>query len=280
MILGPSGSGKELFARAIHNLSNRKNGPFVAVSCGALPDTLLESELFGYVKGAFTDAKKDKKGRFSLAQKGTLFLDEIGDISNSVQVRLLRAVQEKEFEPLGATQPVKADIRIVSATNKNLSKLVNQGLFREDLYYRLNVINIELPPLKERKEDIPILVNHFIDKYNLRIGRNVESVYDEVMEIFLDYDFPGNIRQLENIIESALVICKGSVLEVRHLPKEIIEKSDRKIAYPKTGQLKQNEAAIILETLKKNDWHKAATAKELGIDKSTLWRKMKKYEIK
>jgi len=245
LIQGASGSGKELFARAIHNLSSRKDFPFVAVSCGAIPDTLLESELFGYVKGAFTDARKDKPGRFALAQKGTLFLDEIGDTSNAVQVKLLRAIQEKEFEPLGATSPVKADVRIISATNKNLSKLVKQGSFREDLYYRLNVINIELPFLKERLEDIPVLVDHFINKFNLRIGRNVDSVSDEVMEIFLNYDFPGNIRQLENIIERAVVLCKGSVIEVQHLPREIIEKSERKVMYPKTGQLKKSELNLI-----------------------------------
>ncbi|MFC1562873.1 sigma-54 interaction domain-containing protein [candidate division KSB1 bacterium] len=280
LIQGSSGTGKELFARAIHNLSTRKDFPFVAVSCGALPDTLLESELFGYVKGAFTDARSDKSGRFALAQKGTLFLDEIGDISNAVQVKLLRSIQEKEFEPLGSTAPVKADIRIISATNKNLSKLVKQGLFREDLYYRLNVIDIELPALKERIEDIPILIDHFIDKFNLRIGRSVEFVSDEVMEILLNYDFPGNVRELENIIERALVLCKDLIIEVQHLPKEIIEKSERRIVYSKKGHLKQNEVTLILETLKKNNWHKAVTAKELGIDKSTLWRKMKKYEIK
>ena len=281
LIQGPSGSGKELFARAIHNLSTRKNGPFVAVGCGALPDTLLESELFGYVKGAFTDARKDKPGRFSLAQKGTLFLDEIGDISPSVQVKLLRVLQEKEFEPLGGTTPIKADVRIISATNKDINKLVKQGIFREDLYYRINVIVIELPPLNERREDIPILIDHFINKFNIRIGRNVEGVSDEVIDILLNYDFPGNIRELENLIERAVVLRRGAVIEVHHLPKEMIEISKRRIRlYQKTGQLKRSEANLILETLKKNNWHRALTAKELGINKSTLWRKMKKYGIK
>jgi len=281
LIQGPSGSGKELFARAIHNLSNRKNMPFVAVGCGALPDTLLESELFGYVKGAFTDARKDKPGRFSLAQRGTLFLDEIGDIPPSVQVKLLRVLQEKEFEPLGGITPIKADVRIISATNKNLNKLVKQGVFREDLYYRINVIVIELPPLNERREDIPILIDHFINKFNIRISRNIEGVSDEVIDILLNYDFPGNIRELENLIERAVVLCRGTVIEVHHLPKEMMEISKRKPRlYSKTGQLEKSEANLILETLKNNNWHRALTAKELGIDKSTLWRKMKKYGIK
>jgi len=281
LIRGASGTGKELFARVIHNLSNRKKKPFIAVNCGALPNTLFESELFGYVKGAFTDAKRNKAGRFALAQKGTLFLDEIGDISTSVQSKLLRVLEEKEFEPLGATTSVEADVRIISATNKNLSKLIKQGLFREDLYYRINVIDIELPQLEERKEDIPILIDHFINKFNLRMNRNVKSLSKEVMEILMDYDYPGNIRELENLIERAVVLCKGEIIQVQHLPGEIIEKSQKKTKpISKTGKLKGNEINLIIETLKKNDWHKSLTAKELGIDKSTLWRKMKKYGIK
>jgi PAS domain S-box-containing protein len=281
LIQGPSGSGKGLFARAIHNLSNRKRKPFVAVSCGALPESLLESELFGYVKGAFTDAKKDKPGRFALAEKGTLFLDEIGDIPLFVQLKLLRVVEDKEYEPLGATFKVKADVRIISATNKDLSELVKNGLFREDLYYRLNVIKIELPPLKERKEDLPLLIEHFIDIFNIRIGKNVEGMSEKAMDILLNYDFPGNIRELENIIERAVVLTKGKEIDVHHFPKELIEQSMKVIdVLLITNGLEKNEANLILETLKKNKWKRALTADDLGIDKSTLWRKMKKYGFK
>jgi len=223
LIQGPSGSGQELLARAIHSFSPRKNGPYVVVNCGALPDTLLESELFGYVKGAFTDAKKDKPGRFALAEKGTLFLDEVGDISPALQVKLLRFLQEKEYETLGGLKPLRADVRIVAATHRDLSRLVKEGLFREDLYYRLNVVKIELPPLAKRREDIPLLVDHFIKRFNLRMNKRVHSVSAEVMELFMRYDFPGNIRELENAIEHVFVLCPTSQIKMEHLPQELVD---------------------------------------------------------
>ncbi|MFH0814461.1 MAG: sigma 54-interacting transcriptional regulator [Pseudomonadota bacterium] len=279
---GPSGSGKELFARAIHNLSPRKKGPYVVVNCGALPDTLLESELFGYVKGAFTDAKKDKPGRFALAEGGTLFLDEIGDLSLSLQVKLLRVLQEKEYEPLGGTKSVKANARIIAATNKDLAELLSRGKFRDDLYYRINVIKVTLPPLSQRREDIPYLVEHFIRQFNLKTGKRITQVADEVLNLFMEYGFPGNIRELENIIEYAFVLCRGVEITTAHLPRDFAQK-----AFPppetKPGQgkrLEHAEAQAILDTLKKYHGHRGKAAKELGIHVTTLWRKMEKLGIK
>jgi len=270
LIQGPSGSGKELLARAIHSLSLRKNGPYVVVNCGALPDTLLESELFGYVKGAFTDAKKDKPGRFALAEKGTLFLDEVGDISPALQVRLLRFLQEREYEPLGAIKPLKADARIVAATNRDLTRLVKEGLFREDLYYRLNVVRVELPPLARRREDIPLLVDHFIKRFNLKMNKRIHSVSPEVMELLMRYDFPGNIRELETAIEHAFVLCNSSRIQLDHLPKELIAKA-KELAHPAPippEPLKRAEAQAILRALEKHGRSRKKTAEELGISGS------------
>jgi len=281
LIQGPSGSGKELLARAIHSLSPRKKGPYVVVSCGALPDTLLESELFGYVKGAFTDAKKDKPGRFALAEKGTLFLDEIGDISPALQVKLLRFLQEKEYEPLGAIKPLKADVRIVAATNKELSRMVGEGLFREDLYYRLNVVKIELPPLAKRREDIPLLVDHFIKRFNLKMNKRINSVSAEVLELFMRYDFPGNIRELENAMEHGFVLCQVGQIKLEHLPKELLDKAgglNRPFAIPQEP-LKRAEAQTILQALEKHRGNRKKAAGELGISGVTLWRKMKKLDL-
>lgn len=282
LIQGPSGSGKELLARAIHSLSPRKKGPYVIVSCGALPDTLLESELFGYVKGAFTDAKKDKPGRFALAEKGTLFLDEIGDISPALQVKLLRFLQEKEYEPLGAIKPLKADVRVVAATNKNLSRLVTEGLFREDLYYRLNVVKIELPALAGRREDIPLLVDHFLKRFNLRMNKRITSVSPEVIDLFMRYSFPGNIRELENAIEHAFVLCQAGQIKLEHLPKEMVEKA-KEAAMPApvpNDPLKIAEARTILGVLEKHRGNRKEAAEELGISVVTLWRKIKKLGLK
>jgi PAS domain S-box-containing protein len=281
LIQGPSGSGKELLARAVHSLSLRRNGPYVVVSCGALPDTLLESELFGYVKGAFTDAQKDKPGRFALAEKGTLFLDEIGDISPALQVKLLRFLQEKEYEPLGAIRPRKADVRVVAATNKNLFRMVGENLFREDLYYRLNVVKVELPPLARRKEDIPLLVDHFIKRFDIKMNKRIHSVSPEVMELLMRYDFPGNIRELENAIEHAFVLCNGSRIQLDHLPKELIEKAKKSIhpAAISPEPLKRAEAQAVLQSLEKHGGSRKKTAEELGISGVTLWRKMKKLGI-
>lgn len=283
LVQGRSGTGKELFARAVHNLSRRKKGPFVAVNCGALPDNLLESELFGYKRGAFTDAKKDKPGRFALAEGGTLFLDEVGDLSFLLQAKLLRVLQEREYEPLGSTGSVKTDVRIIAATNRNLSEMVAQKTFREDLYYRLNIVKLNLPPLRNRKEDIPLLVNHFLKKMILKTGKNITGISDDVIALFMTYDFPGNIRELENLLEHAFVICRRGEITVEHLPVEfreavIVSKDGGNISLQ--NHFRQSEASIIKEALKRNRGSRRQTARELGIDPSTLWRKMKRIEIK
>ncbi|MEQ8223437.1 MAG: sigma 54-interacting transcriptional regulator [Candidatus Eremiobacterota bacterium] len=276
LIEGDSGTGKELIARAIHKLSGRKKKSLIVINCGALPDTLLESELFGYKAGAFTDAKKDKPGRFALAEGGTIFLDEIGDISASMQTRLLRVIQEKTYEPLGSVTACKANVRIVAATNKNLISLVEEGTFRQDLYYRLNVMKIFIPPLSERKEDIPLLVNHFIQRFNSIKGKDIQSISDEALSLLMKHNFPGNIRELENIIEHTFILCKGSIILAEHLPEQFI--SSHPVQYQKKS-LKDMEKYVIYEALRKNNWNKKETAKELGIDKTTLWRKIKLFGI-
>jgi len=222
LIEGASGTGKELFAKAIHNLSPRRNKRFVAVNCAALPDSLLESELFGHKAGAFTDARRDKPGRFVRADKGTILLDEIGDISSAMQIRLLRVLQERIVEPLGSVEPVKVDVRVLAATNKDLSRLVREGKFRDDLYYRIRVIQLKLPILQERREDIPLLVDHSIAKFNHLQGKDISGVSDEVIARLMNYDYPGNIRELENIIEQAFVLCRGGLIELHHLPQELV----------------------------------------------------------
>lgn len=283
LIYGESGTGKELFARAIHNLSRRKKFPFVAINCGALPDNLLESELFGYKKGAFTDARKDKPGRFAIADGGTIFLDEIGDLPLFLQSKLLRVLQEKEYEPLGATSSVKANVRIIAATNKNLQEMIIREKFREDLFYRLNIVKLELPPLRRRKEDVPLLVEHFIKKLNLRKGKNIPGISDGALQLLMTYDFPGNIRELENLLEHAFVMCRSGEIRSEHLPAEF----RNAVSLPKTCvddislrvRFKESEAEIIRDVLKRNHGHRGRTAGELGIDSSTLWRKMKKLGI-
>jgi PAS domain S-box-containing protein len=284
LVQGASGTGKELFAKAIHNLSRRKTKPFVKVNCGALPDTLLESELFGYVKGAFTDAKKDKPGRFALANEGTIFLDEVGDMSPSLQVKLLRVLQEKEFEPLGSTSPRKTDVRIIAATNKDLSILVNEGKFRDDLFYRLNVVKIELPLLRERREDIPLLIDAFVQKFNAKMGKQVGGVSDQVLRLLLRYDYPGNVRELENIIEHAFVLCKGERIDLDCLPKEITVDQEKisspTMPLPGETPIDRAEAEVIERTLKTYHGNRIKTAKELGLDRTTLWRKIKKHALK
>lgn len=280
LIQGETGTGKELVARAIHYNSPRKDKPFIKVSCAALPETLLESELFGYKRGAFTGAVRDKPGRFELADKGTIFLDEIGEIPLSIQVKLLRVLEEKEIEPLGSTRPVKVDVRIIAATNRDLKKAVREGKFREDLYYRLNVVSIFLPPLRERKEDIPLLVKHFIKRFNKRMGKGIDSVSKEAMDALIDYSWPGNVRELENAIEHAFIYCKGRVIEVRDLPKEVI-KQRRLLEKSLTSDnpLEEMEKEIIWEILNYNKGDRKKTASMLKISRTTLWRKMKRYEI-
>ena len=277
LIEGESGTGKELLARAMHTLSPRKDQPFVAVNCGALPDTLLESELFGYMAGAFTGAVKDKPGRFAQAQGGTIFLDEIGDVSPALQVRLLRVLQEKTFEPLGSLESVRADVRIVTATNRDLARLVKDGTFRSDLYYRVNVVRVELPPLRDRREDIPLLLDHFITRFSRIRGKDVAGVSTEALALLVSHDFPGNVRELENIVEYAFVLCPGGLIMPAHLPPQLrfsVEGSAAQDAAP--GSLGELEMHAIEDALAKSGGNRQKAADLLGIHKSTLYRKLKK----
>jgi len=281
LILGESGTGKELLARAIHSMSPRNAGPFVAVSCGALPDSLLESELFGYVKGAFTGATGDREGRLAAAEGGTLFLDEIGDISPAMQVKLLRVLQEKTYEPLGSNETVEADVRVVAATHRDLGAMVEQGSFRRDLYYRVNVVDLRLPALRERREDIPLLVDRFIERFNVLWARSVPGISDDALAVLMAHDFPGNIRELENAIERAFVLCGDGPIRPEHLPAEMAAGASSLPpgAAPETATLEDMEKAMILDALRKTDGNKAAAARRLGIHKSTLFRKLKKFGV-
>jgi len=279
LIEGPSGTGKELFARAIHNLSPRGKKKFVAVNCAALPDNLLESELFGHKAGAFTDAKRDKAGRFSLADGGTIFLDEIGDISPALQVRLLRVLQDRSIDPLGAVKPEQVDVRVVVATNKNLAKLVRMGKFRDDLYYRIRVIHLILPSLRQRREDIPLLIDHLVSKFNRLQGKNIAGVSEEAMARLMEHNFPGNVRELENIIEQAFVLCRGGMIEVPHLPSELRPAGlAAKDAFGPVS-LRSMEKHLITETLQRHQGNRKLAAQELGINPSTLYRKIMALNI-
>lgn len=279
LLEGASGTGKELFARAIHNLSPRKSQRFVGVNCAALPDTLLESELFGFKAGAFTDAKRDKPGRFAWADGGTIFLDEIGDMSPIMQVKLLRVLQERVIEPLGSVEPVKIDTRIITATNRDLSEMVKNGSFREDLYYRIRVIHIKLPALKERKEDIPLLIDHLLYKYNRLQNKVIAGVSDEVLSVLLNYDFPGNIRELENIIEQAFVLCRGGIIDLQHLPVELRCVKGSAFGELSSLSLEAMEKQLIIEVLQRHNGHRKKAAHDLNIDVSTLYRKIKALNI-
>jgi two-component system NtrC family response regulator len=286
MITGPSGTGKELIAKAIHYESPRRDRPFVSVSCGALTETLLESELFGHEKGAFTGAVALKKGRFELADGGTLFLDEVGEMPPPLQVKLLRVLQEMEFERVGGTKTLKVDVRVLSASNRNLKETVADGLFREDLFYRLNVIHIEVPPLRERPEDIRLLVDHFIEKYKNDLGKEKIDLSPQVWKSFYGYLWPGNVRELENVIERAVVLNSGGVVELKDLPPEFSEKQeeldvDRFIPSDASLQetLEKIEEKMIRRALKLSDNVQSHAADKLGITKSLIQHKMKKYNI-
>ncbi len=275
LITGETGTGKELVARAIHSQSQRNGKPFVAVSCAALPETLLESELFGHEKGAFTGAYAQKKGKFEIANRGTLFLDEIGEMSSNIQVHLLRVLEEKEFNRVGGNEPIKVDVRVISATNRNIKEAVTRGQFREDLYYRLNVVNIELPPLRERKEDISLLARHFLRKFALENNKEVSDFSAEATDFLLRYDWPGNVRELENAIERAVILARKSLIEVDDLPQQILVAHSN----PVGKKLRQVEKSHITDVLNQTKGNYTEAARVLGISRMTLYNKAKAYEI-
>jgi PAS domain S-box-containing protein len=288
LVVGESGTGKELVASALHHASPRRDGPFVKVNCAALAEELLESELFGHVKGAFTGAVRDRVGRFELANGGTILLDEIGDISPRLQLRLLRVLQEREFERVGDSRPIRVDVRIIASTNQDLVQKIQQGLFREDLYYRLNVIRIELPPLRERLEDIPLLVDHLCRRFNTQFHKEILGVAPETLEILMRYPWPGNIRELENCMERAFIVCHDSMILPKHLPREVVE-SRPPLGLPRTTGLRPsarhdaengNEKARIQEVLEKTDWNIAKSARLLGVARNTLYQRIRLYDLK
>ena len=277
LITGESGTGKELVAKAIHYNGVRKEGPFVAINCAAIPETLLESELFGYKKGAFTDAKSDKKGLIFKANEGTLFLDEITEMPFTLQAKLLRVIEEREVRPLGDTNSYPIDVRIISTSNRDIASLIQQGRFREDLYYRLKVIDIEMPPLRERKEDIPILVQHFIHKFSMELKKAVSSVSEDALKILLNYFWPGNVRELENIIQRAITLSQHEVILPDDLPASIIQKTDEKLfekAMEEKFTLDQLEKEYVKRVLIETGGNKSKAAERLGLDRKTLYRKL------
>ncbi len=278
LIEGESGTGKELLARAIHYQSSRKDGPFVKVNCASLAETLLESELFGHDKGAFTGAIKDKPGRFELADGGTIFLDEIGDTSLALQAKLLRVLQEREFERVGGIRTRKTNVRVIAATNRNLKRMIAAGEFREDLYYRLCVVPVHLPPLRERREDIPLLVESFLQKFNAR-GQRIREVSSRAMAQLISYDWPGNVRELENAIEHAYVTSTTERIERQFLPKPIAQADIIRLPETQDSVHGTSEKENILHALEKHRWKKQAVADELGLSRTTLWRKMKQYGL-
>jgi transcriptional regulator with PAS, ATPase and Fis domain len=248
------------------------------VNCGAIPETLLESELFGYKAGAFTDARRDKPGRLALAQGGTVFLDEIGDISPLIQAKLLRVLQDKVYEPLGGVQSIQADVRIIAATNRDLGQLVREGRFRMDLYYRVNVIHLNLPPLRERMEDVPLLVNHFLARFSALKGKDISGIAPDALALLMDHDYPGSVRELENIIEHAFVLSPGGIIQTHHLPKDL----QPRIVQPPAGTIQmmdRYERDLILTALQSNQWNRGLAARQLGIHRTTLHRKIRKLGI-
>ena len=282
LIQGESGTGKEIVAHAIHNSSPRKDKPFVAQSCAAIPETLLESELFGHVKGAFTGAANAKKALLEVANGGTFFFDEIGEINPAIQAKLLRVLEAHEFKKVGGTETLKVDLRIISATNRNLEEAVKEGIFRDDLFYRLNVVTIPLPPLRERREDIHLLASHFLEKYTTSYKKDINRISPDVMKIFIAYEWPGNVRELENTIERAVVLEKTKTITTRTLPQQLqIQKLEELNSGSKSlvASIEKAEAEKIRQVLKQTEWRKAEAAQMLGISRKTLWEKIKKYNI-
>lgn len=280
LVTGESGTGKELVARALHYSGKRAFKPFIAVSCSALAESLLESELFGHVRGAFTGAIKDKQGRFQAANGGTILLDEIGDISPMIQLKLLRVLQEKEFERVGESTPQKVDVRVIASTNKALKEKVKKGEFRQDLYYRLKVVEVALPPLRERLEDLPLLVDHFRCSFNERFKKNVEGISNEVLSTFMDYNWPGNVRELEHVMEHAFVLCHGATITMHHLPPDLRNfEQINDLPQIKTPVKKFNGGQDILDALKKTGWNKTKAARLLGISRQTVYRKINNQQF-
>jgi transcriptional regulator with PAS, ATPase and Fis domain len=276
LICGESGTGKELIARAIHNLSKRSRGPFEALSCANYPETLIESELFGHERGAFTGATHARRGRFARAADGTLFLDEIGDLPLVTQAKLLRVLQEKTYEPLGSTTTEKTNARIVSATNRDLEAMIADGSFRQDLFYRINVIRLDVPPLRERIEDVPLLVRHFIGKLNHQHDKYIEGLAPDALRLLMGYWFPGNVRELENIIEHGFVLSPGSLIGLVHLPEQLRSAADQQNG---VESLDDCERRILLDALRRNDFNRLAAANSLGMHKSTFFRKIRRLGI-
>ncbi len=282
LIEGPSGSGKELLARAIHNLSSRRAGPYVVINCGSLPVSLFESELFGYVRGAFTDAKKDKPGRIALAEGGTIVFDEVAELPPPTQVKLLRVLQQREYEPLGGVRTLKANVRVIASTNRRLADLVSEGAFRDDLYFRLGVVRLCVPPLRERREDIPYLVEHFVRRFNAKRGKRIQGLTPAAMELLLRHDFPGNVRELENVIEHGFVLCHEQMIDVVHLPEELqpLTRSAAAELDSAPSGLDRAEADAIRAALGRSGGALGKAAQDLGISRVTLWRKMNRYGIR
>lgn len=287
LILGESGTGKTMTARAIHDLSDRRDKPFVEVACGALPENLLESELFGHVEGAFTGATGNKVGKFLQADGGTLFLDEIATASPGLQVKLLRVLQDREFEPVGGTETQQVNVRLILATNANLEELVARGEFREDLYYRINVVSLTQPPLRERIGDIPYLAEHYFKMFNDQNGRALKGISTDAMRVLQEYSWPGNVREMVNVIERAVVLCRGAEVTRGDLPEKLASESMAQAALPAApsgrnslkAALSAPEKQLILEALEQNGWNRQATSRMLGINRTTLYKKMKKYDI-
>lgn len=279
LILGETGTGKEVVARTIHDLSPRRARPFVAVNCGALPEALLESELFGYRAGAFTGAVRDRPGRFAAAAGGTLFLDEIGEISPVVQVRLLRVLQERTYEPLGSNRSESADVRVIAATHRDLGRRMREGAFREDLYYRINVVRVELPPLRARREDIPLLAEQFTARFNRLQGRSVPGLAPEALSLLLAHDWPGNVRELENVIERAFILCGDGDIRLAHLPADLTARVTAAAPADLRAARDLLDTQSILTALRRNGFNRLAAARELGVHKSTLFRRIRQLGI-
>jgi PAS domain S-box-containing protein len=283
LIEGESGTGKELVARALHDNSSRSEGPFISLNCAALSEGVLESELFGHVRGAFTGAVQSRPGRFELASGGTLFLDEIGEISPSMQAKLLRVLQEEEFERVGGTKTVKVDVRVIAATNRDLKQAMETGEFRKDLYYRLRVVPIILPPLRERSEDIPLLIQSFLDRYNAELGKNIQGFTSEAMQILLNYNYPGNIRELQNIVEHAVLLSNESLIDVRQLPGDLVPVPGRsnflEEVLSEKEPLKYIERELIRKTMEISGGNVSEAARRLAIGRSTLWRRLKEMKM-